>query len=547
MATSIIVPADFGIENLDCPIHGNITIQLSGYPEILANSLILSYNSPFFLEIFRNQETNTLDMKEYDGATVRKFIEALYTGNIKLEKGLLKGFSKLSSNFKVAWLILHCHNYFNEMLDSLKNTFTDDMFILFEEACHIKLHIGDPVYLKQILDKITSTGHKISDFIGRYMNTDYQKLTMGQVNVLVNINPPEYQVFLRVVYRNLTESQTFDDTSRTVLRQVDLVKSMEIDGPGYEALMDFLLRKLKNITRQDKRIIHGLNSETLKEYKKRHPPDPIIKSKSVSNSARSVKTLKGVGTKTELELIPSKHHLFQCYEIFEDMPLKDFINILALSSEVKNLFMLLEAIDMFGAWDKFNSKSLQKVTECILDRGWSRIPASFLNSLFWLNDSPEKLAMLQKCTELISNQNHTIIISKQTTTPKRFLLEERFYKFPFPRPRTTNCVVLSTHCGTLVKVCPLSRDGEKKFNIQVMKEQGPYTSNNMHFHAQYLKPERMHFVVEMFNEGEDHGVNMEIAWTQGAPDFKEDQIYWGGWHWGDAHMARMVLYYDNSM
>ena len=545
MASKIIVPADFGIENLNSPVHSNITIELSELPELLVNSLILSYNSPVFLEMFKTINTRILDMKRHNSTAVRRFIESLYTGDVRLEKSLLKDFSELASQYKVAWLILRCHNYFYDLLETLNSADTEDMYLLFEEACQIKLLIADPVYMEQVTDKILSTGHKISEFIELYLNKNYLKLTKSQIKLILSLKPPDYEVFLNVVYKHVFESQLFDDTSRAILLRVDLVRAMEADAQGYQDLFDLLLVKLQDIPQQDRRLIHRLHLDAMKRYKTNHPEDRIIKSEAISCCAKAFKTLKKMGSKTELKLLPSKYHLFQCYKIFKDMELSDFVNVLSLSSEVKSLFMLLEAIDMFAAWENFNSETLHKVISCIHDRSWSKVPPNFLRSLYWLNNCPDKLTKLLSCNQLISHNTHTVMISQQTTTPRSFLLEGGFYKFPFPRPRTTNCVVLSTQCGVLVKIAPLSQDGEKKFALKIVREQALYSAHNMHFHTQLLQAERMHFVVEMYSEGEEDGINMGIAWARGKPEFREEQIYWGGWHWGDAHLARMVLYFDN--
>ena len=550
----VIVPADFGIENVDSKLHGNITLKLEGYSEMLANSIILSLNSPVFLDMFKSYETRIVDMRGYTASVVKLFIEALYTGRISIQKHDLKDFSMLASNYKIAWLILKCHNYYVDLLTSLDAADDNDMFMLFEEACSLKIHIGDSHYLEQILEKIKTTGKKLSDFIVKYTNLGYLSFSRAQIDLIVQLNPDDYSVFLKIIQKNVAKNQLFDATSRVLLQQLDLVRSMELDLKLYKEVVDLILKKIVDISRQDKAMIQELNRNAMDRYNAQNVGKTITRSDSVSFAARAMKSLKRMGTKTELQLLPSKYHVFQCYNIMEDLKLDDFLDILSLSSEVKSLFMLLESIDMFGCWEKFTCESLRKVISTVKFRDWSRIPRLFLRSLYWLNDDSEKKTSLNECSAICSDTNHTIMTSNEITTPRRFLLEKKFYKFIFPRPRTTNCIILPTQCGVLVGVIPANKDSSENFKMYVVEDAAVYTEYKMHYHKHIVVPERMHFVVEMFNEGQEDGINMEISWARGQPEFKQprvgsaegDQIIWGGWQWGDTHKARLVLYYDNT-
>ena len=48
MAPKVVVPADFGIENLYCDLHGNVVLNLKDGQEMRVNSMILSLNSSVF-------------------------------------------------------------------------------------------------------------------------------------------------------------------------------------------------------------------------------------------------------------------------------------------------------------------------------------------------------------------------------------------------------------------------------------------------------------------------------------------------------------------
>ena len=46
MVPKIRVPANFGIEHINSPVHGNLVLKLKDGQEIRTNSMIMSLNSP---------------------------------------------------------------------------------------------------------------------------------------------------------------------------------------------------------------------------------------------------------------------------------------------------------------------------------------------------------------------------------------------------------------------------------------------------------------------------------------------------------------------
>ena len=131
MAPKVVVPADFGIENLYLPRHGNIAIKLQNNTEMPANSLILSYNSPVFVNMFNNLDLDTVEMEDFSVESVIMFLEALYTGEIQLNRVLFRDINKLASVFKVSWLMLKCKDYFSGIVKHLEEGDFDDMCKLY--------------------------------------------------------------------------------------------------------------------------------------------------------------------------------------------------------------------------------------------------------------------------------------------------------------------------------------------------------------------------------------------------------------------------------
>ena len=65
MAPKVVVPADFGIENLHREFHNNVVFKLEGGEEMRANSLILSFHSSEFVRLFLELNQSVLEMDNF--------------------------------------------------------------------------------------------------------------------------------------------------------------------------------------------------------------------------------------------------------------------------------------------------------------------------------------------------------------------------------------------------------------------------------------------------------------------------------------------------
>ena len=54
MAPKIKVPANFGVEHINSPVHGNLLLKLRDGQEIRTNSMIMSFNSPVIDKLTTN-------------------------------------------------------------------------------------------------------------------------------------------------------------------------------------------------------------------------------------------------------------------------------------------------------------------------------------------------------------------------------------------------------------------------------------------------------------------------------------------------------------
>lgn len=109
MAVSkITLPADFGIENLDCPGHSNIDVMLKGEEVLKVNSIILGLHSPVFQKMFKVLSRTSVDFSDFPTDISRSFFSALYDGNLDITKENLRAFLKIAVIFRIEWIESRC-------------------------------------------------------------------------------------------------------------------------------------------------------------------------------------------------------------------------------------------------------------------------------------------------------------------------------------------------------------------------------------------------------------------------------------------------------
>ena len=107
-----LLPLDFGIENLDCPVHGNIVVNLKDNETMRVNSMILGLHSPVFQDMFYNLGLVSVDMDDFIAENVKDLFGALYSGRLELSKDNFREMNKISAAFKSKWLIPKCKIFF---------------------------------------------------------------------------------------------------------------------------------------------------------------------------------------------------------------------------------------------------------------------------------------------------------------------------------------------------------------------------------------------------------------------------------------------------
>ena len=110
--TKVNLPMDFGIEYLDSPAHENLRFLCQGDEELLANSAIMSFNSPVVKKMTIDIGRTTVDVQDFPKGVVRHFLEACYSGSFReISKSLFRDFNKIAHTFEVNWICEWCFIY----------------------------------------------------------------------------------------------------------------------------------------------------------------------------------------------------------------------------------------------------------------------------------------------------------------------------------------------------------------------------------------------------------------------------------------------------
>ena len=241
MATKICVPCDFGIENMYDPFHGNVNIEFADESKIKVNSLILSWNSATFCYFFNELRLENVEIKDFTKEAVILYLESLYSGDIKLEKGLFRELYKLSVVFKTNWLSERCTEYFYQLCESLSNEFEDLCFV-FSEALYANNTLKNGDLMDMVVDRFSKIENIASIFVERYLKETFSSTSSVTLDNLLLICAEDYFPVLRSLKEHLVNGE-IDDTVRSLLTNPKIVECLADNLDVYEEMFELLAIK----------------------------------------------------------------------------------------------------------------------------------------------------------------------------------------------------------------------------------------------------------------------------------------------------------------
>ena len=330
MVPKVVVPADFGVENLNCDFHNNVVFKLGEGEDIRANSLILSFHSSVFVRLFVELNQSVLEMDDFSKESVKSFLEALYSGEIQLDRNLFRDINKMCHVFKVDWLSRRCGEYFEGLVEDIR-PFTDyyTLLFLFEEArFSLKIMKSDRM-LDMVVQKICNLENRAEIFVEPYMK-NHRELGSDQLDLMLQICKSKPTAFLRIMMQTIAERKIASYSQiYHALCQMNLSLAISEDFDTFEAFFDL--------------ILNGKNSSNIEEHKaytrvyRNAVKDFMSKGYGISSSNQSL-SLSTAIRKPAVFFRQDVPNLFCSFDgLVKALNLREYIQI--AGSSASNLYM----------------------------------------------------------------------------------------------------------------------------------------------------------------------------------------------------------------
>ena len=506
MASKISVPCDFGIENMYDPFHGNVNIEFADETKIKVNSLILSWNSATFCYFFNELRLENVEIKDFTKEAVILYLESLYSGDLKLEKGLFRELYKLSVVFKTNWLSERCTEYFYQLCESLSNEFEDLCFV-FSEALYANNTLKNGDLMDMVVDRFCKIENIANKFVERYLKETFSSTSSVTLDNLLLICAEDYVPVLRSLKEHLVRGE-IDDTTRSLLTNPEIVECLADNLDIYEEIFELLVNKSGNMAgdelKDESKMLTNLNFSVIRAT--RSPSRTLSKQdvpvKDIPNLFHDHNVLNGFSDEEKIQKLSS-------------MP-----NI--------SVFMIVDLFRLIGLNSNIVREVLQNITRTLC-----RVPSRYFETFFYNH-------VLYKLDKTFISEDDTAVVVGTNTTLVQLVTTSELYKFYFQHPAAPLCEK-HTECGFMLKVTPCSRWETGKFNIELVTEESEYPAD-FHCHIEVISAAHMHLVVEYYYN--DRWNNWCFSW-RGKPEYSVERggVVWGGMLCDDI-TARLVVYYD---
>ena len=502
MASKICVPCDFGIQNMYDPFHGNVNIEFADETKIKVNSLILSWNSATFCYFFNELRLENVEIKDFTKEAVILYLESLYSGDLKLEKGLFRELYKLSVVFKTNWLSERCTEYFYQLCESISNEFEDLCFV-FSEALYTYNTLKNGDLMDMVVDRFSKIENIASIFVERYLKETFSSTSSVTLDNLMLICAEDCVPVLRSLKEHLVNGE-IDANTRSLLTDSHMLECLADNPDIYEEMFELLAIKSGN----DFKMLTNLTFSVIKAT--RSPSRTLSK-----------------------QIVPVKEipNLFHDCEVFNKLSNEEILQKLSSMQKI-SIFMVVELCYMHE-FQSVRDKVLQNITQIFASKSLWKVPSRFIQS--FLNPG-----VLSKLAQSVISEDDTAVIVGTETTLLRLLTTSELYKLYFQHPAAPQCEK-HTECGFMLQVTPCSKEEAGKCNIQLVTEESEYPAD-IYCHSEVISAAHMHLVIE-WKDGR-WCPNLYCNSWRWRPEYSEKRgVVWGGMLCNN-YPVRLVVYYD---
>ena len=545
MAPKVCVPMDFGRHLLGSPTHNNLKLNTSDCGEVLASSVILSFNSPVIDHMTTTLHMTSVDLLEFSKAGVQLFVDSAYSGTAEgITRGLFRDVNKIANVLEVAWLIGECSKYFNKVADSIKTANYPELLFIFEEAAFIFEHLKKGEFLEVAITFIEKFKWK-QQFIDNYLN-NADRLSTQKLDLVIELAGSEVELVVQKLTKQLSElvlENGLPDYSRYLLGNCDL----SVCKKSNNILFDNLFAVLDNLPDNELRWMYTLirKSTTSTSAKPSTKECKSSNSKSLNylveekSSALNASGAKAKPSKTtsiiQIKNVTCRTKL-QC--------LDDFFKWLHESEEVSSIIMALEIVSHWNNYCKaayqtqksihresvksyFNKFSLKHFIENLRrSRGWVRLPSTLVGYKIEVYQHTDLDISFLCCLADVSPgfDSNVVASCSELTRSEKTLKLLYTYEFCFRHPSVTSCN-LPGRCGFYLKTGEIA---ESMGLMLCTDQKKDYANKSTHFHPEVRAENFMH-VFYTYRTKETHITEYSDCYYIG-PWFKfngnKDEITW---------------------
>ena len=227
MAPKIKVPADFGREHINSPVHGNLVLKLRDGQEIKTNSMIMSLNSPVIDNLTTNLTQSSLEMDDFTKEAVDCFVESLYTGEVEsLKKQIFEDVNKMAHVFEVSWLSKRCLMFYKMDILNYENNSYQELLFACEIASRTYCSLKQKGFVRHFVKDLMFRDISRTIFLQRYLS-DFAERSRRQIDMSIAVAGQNLDLILIPFISHVTNNlkcRNLDENSRYLLQQLNVAK-----------------------------------------------------------------------------------------------------------------------------------------------------------------------------------------------------------------------------------------------------------------------------------------------------------------------------------
>ena len=513
------VPMNFGVQYLGSPLHSNLKFRVKDDKELLANSIIISFNSPVIEDLVTNLFQSVIEVEEYSKDVVQCFLEATYSGEVKnITKANFRDINKMGHVFEVSWIVDWCYDYFKSLLRAVESVDYDNQLFLFEEAMFVLTKLKKKNYVDLVINSFTTLVCCTKDFVTKYLS-DLSVCSTIVLDVIIEMVGKEQEdILIGVLVNHLEERKcVVDDKTRHVLRGISFKLCKPSQEVVYRKLIG-LLECVDNPTKDDYKILAGL----LKQYNQALFSEKTVAMPQVSlpNLFHSLKPLSDINDPDSL-----LHFLKHSKIVANGYIFHDAISSWLFDKRSDESFPYSDLPDYF--FDEF-----QRI---VIKREWSPLALEYTE--FCKRKSYGNLApQTGKNENLVSQAQYKRVTSVEDYFPDDFFGKDHDIKFRFKSESYNDCSN-DGECGFILRVSAASGEEDNSFDVQLVINNDLYPKD-IHFHSEISSIiDTCHFALDVLTDpGLNHFNDIPVTWY-GKPCLDGSKKFWC---WG------AYLFYDKD-